>query len=203
LLCQAGLLRKGLRLLCEAGLLCEALCGSDLLCEALCGSDLLRPAGLLRDLLQAVRSVQWAEGPVRLPSLRELRLRRSEGLCARTHMLCEAGLLREGLRLLCETGLLCEALCGSGVLCEAGLLREGLWLLCEADLLCEALCGSRMLCETGLLRDLREALLLLPNSPDSYRVEGDQWLVRLQEVQLLHFLCLAGPRGLRSVRRLR
>jgi hypothetical protein len=160
-------------LLCEAGLLCEALCGSrllrqaGLLCEAVCGSYLLRPAGLLRDLLQAVRSVQWPEGPVRLPSLRELRLRRSEGLCTRAHMLCEAGLLREGLRLLCETGLLCEALCGSHMLCETGLLREGLWLLCEADVLCEGLCGSRVLRPAGILRDLREALLLLPHSSDS------------------------------------
>jgi hypothetical protein len=93
LLCQADLLCEGLcgaRLLCQAGLLREdlwLLCEADLLCEDLCSSHLLRQAGLLReallrDLLQAVRSVQRPEGPVRLPSLRELRLRRSEGLCS-------------------------------------------------------------------------------------------------------------------------
>ena len=107
-------------------------------------------------------------------------------------MLCEAGLLREGLRLLCETGLLCESLCGSRLLCEARLLREGLRLLCEAGLLRE---GLRLLCQADLLRDLREALLLLPDSSDSQRAEGDQRFVRLQEV-LLHVLRLAGPRGL-------
>jgi hypothetical protein len=53
----------------------------------------------------------------------------------------------------------------------------------------------RLLCQADLLRDLREALLLLPDSSDSQRAEGDQRFVRLQEV-LLHVLRLAGPRGL-------
>jgi hypothetical protein len=108
-----------------------------------------------------------------LPSLRELRLRRSEDLRSGT--------------VLCEAGLLCES------------------LLCEADLLCESLlCGSRLLCEAGHLRDLlREALLPLPHSSDSWCVECDQRPVRLQEVQLLLVLRLAGPRGLRSLCRLR
>ena len=104
-------------------------------------------------------------------------------------MLRQAGLLRAGL--LCETGLL-----RAGLLCETGLLRAG--LLCEAGLLRKGLLREAGLLREGLLRDLREALLLLPHSSDSYRVECDQQPVRLQAVLLQHLqlLRLAGPRGL-------
>jgi hypothetical protein len=48
----------------------------------------------------------------------------------------------------------------------------------------------RLLCEAGLLREavlriLRDALLLLPHSSDSWCVECNRWLVRLQEMRVL------------------
>ena len=123
--------------------------------------------GLLREVLQAVlharpRPVLRTEGHFRVQEvLLQVRvLWRGQVLCSGTHLLREAGLLREGLRLLREA-VLREALLhqevlreGSRLLREAVLLREGLWLLCQAGLLRED------------LRLLREAVLLLPPDRD-------------------------------------
>jgi hypothetical protein len=142
--------------------------------------------GLLREVLQAVlharpRPVLRTEGHFRVQEvLLQVRvLWRGQVLCSGTHLLREAGLLREGLRLLREA-VLREALLhqevlreGSRLLREAVLLREGLWLLCQAGLLREAVLlreGLWLLCQAGLLREdlrlLREAVLLLPPDRD-------------------------------------
>ena len=92
LLCEARLLRKGLRL----------------------REDLL-PADHASS-----RSVLRSEGPVCLQALRYVRnLRSGEGLLPGTSLLCEARLLCSGSGLLCKARLLCS---GSGLLRQACLL---------------------------------------------------------------------------------